>query len=405
MSLTILQGIHRIQEFPSPVTRGRELKAILVSCYEFHYDIRFKYVRSILEERGFQVKMLFSNFDHLKKQEISYHEPGIIRIKVPAYQKNISVKRLYSHIIFSYKLRKVLKMEKPDLIFADIPPNTIAGSVAWYKGKNRECKVIFDVLDLWPESFSSSKVLKVPFWFWMRIRTQALPKADAVTLECDYYKHFLEECLKGNPYSILYLCKPPLEEELQFSHESFHEKSALNFCYLGSMNNIINIPAITKMLTTIQQKRPVKVYLIGDGERREFFIRQLKKKGMDVEYLGLVFDENLKNDVFRKCHFGINMYNDNVMIGLTMKSLDYFRVGLPTVNMNIYDTGILVEDYQSGFNLSRKSWNEVIEDIVTIQEEGWNSLHENTIKMFQEKFSEAVFRNNFNQVLERCGIK
>ena len=376
----------------------------MVSCYEFHYGIRFKYVRRILEERGFQVKMVFSNFDHLKKQEISYEDSQIIGIKVPAYQKNISVKRLYSHIIFSCKLRKVLNKEKPDFIFADIPPNTIAGSVAWYKGKNRECKVIFDVLDLWPESFSNSKALKMPFWFWKRVRTVALPKADVITLECDYYKVFLEDSLKGSQYSTLYLCKPPLKERLRFSHGDFHEKSALNFCYLGSMNNIINIPAITKMLTTIHQKRPVKVYLIGDGERREFLISQLKKNGIDVEYMGLVFDESPKSDVFRKCHFGINMYNDNVNVGLTMKSLDYFRVGLPTVNMNIYDTGILVKGYQSGFDLSRDNWNEVIEEIVTIKEEKWNFLHENTIQMFQEKFSEAVFHKNFNEVLERCGI-
>ena len=380
------------------------MKAILVSCYEFHYDIRFKYVRSILEERGFQVKMVFSDFDHVKKQEISYEEPQIIGIKVPAYQKNISVKRLYSHIIFSCKLRKVLKEEKPDLILADIPPNTIAGSVAWYKGKNQKCKVIFDVLDLWPESFSSSKVLKVPFWFWKRIRTSALPKADVVTLECDYYKGFLKDSLKRSQYSTLYLCKSPLQERLSFSHVDFHEKSALNFCYLGSMNNIINIPAIVKMLATIHQKRPVKIYLIGDGERREFFVRQLKDNGMDVEVLGLVFDENLKNEVFRKCHFGINMYNDNVIVGLTMKSLDYFQVGLPTINMNIYDTGILVRDYQSGFDLSRENWSEVIEEIVALKEEKWNHLHENTIRMFHENFSEAVFRKNFNEVLERCGI-
>ena len=380
------------------------MKAILVSCYEFHYDVRFKYVRRFLEERGFQVKLVFSNFDHLKKQEISCREPEIIRIKVPAYQKNVSVKRLYSHIVFSYKLRKVLKREKPDLIFADIPPNTIAGSVAWYKERNPKCKVIFDVLDLWPESFSNSKVLKVPFWFWKRIRTTALPKADMVTLECGYYKGFLEELLEESQYSILYLCKPSMEERLEFSHEGFHEESALNFCYLGSMNNIINIPAIIKMLTTIQQKRPVKVTLIGNGERREFFISQLKENGIDVEVLGLVFDENLKNDVFRKCHFGINMYNDNVIIGLTMKSLDYFRAGLPTVNMNIYDTGLLVKDYRSGFDLSRENWDQVIEEIATIREEEWHNLHENTIKMFQEKFSEAVFYKNFNQVLERCGI-
>ena len=380
--------------------RGEGVKALLVSCYGFHYDIRFKYVRSILEERGFQVKLVFSNFDHLGKQDVFYEDSDIIGIQVPSYQKNISVKRLYSHMIFSSKLKKVLISEKPDLIIADIPPNTVGRSVAWYKRKNEKCKVIFDILDLWPESFSESKVLKVPFWFWKRIRTSALPKADYVTLECDYFKRFLVENLKEEGHSVLYLCKPPLKERLNF----IHQEEILSFCYLGSMNNIINIPDIVRLFKGIGKKRKIKLTLMGDGERRDYFIEQLKSNGIDVDYLGLIFDETLKNDVLRRCHFGINMYNDNVIVGLTMKSLDYFRVGLPTINMNIYDTGVLVREYQSGFELSKEHWDERIDEIANVQEEEWRRLHENTLRMFHEQFSEAVFKNRFEQVLERCGI-
>jgi len=376
------------------------VKALLVSCYGFHYDIRFKYVRSILEERDFQVKLVFSSFDHLEKQSVTYEDSAIIGIQVPSYQKNISVKRLYSHVVFASKLKKVLALEKPDLIVADIPPNTIGRSVAWYKKQNENCKVIFDVLDLWPESFSRSKVLMVPFWFWKKIRTSALPKADYVTLECDYYKRFLRSDLKEEHHSTLYLCKSPMKKPLEFSHP----KEALSFCYLGSMNNIINIFDIVRMLKDVNKKRKVKLTLIGDGENREFFIEQLKVHGIEVDYLGLVFDETLKNDALKGCHFGINMYKNNVIVGLTMKSIDYFRVGLPTVNMNIYDTGILVKQYQSGFELSMEGWDNTVHEIINLQKEEWEKLHENTLQMFQEQFSVAVFEKNFNQVLERCGI-
>ena len=376
------------------------MKALLISCYGFHYELRFKYVRSILEERGFQVKLVFSNFDHVEKEYVSYEDSNVIQIQVPSYQKNISVKRLYSHTIFSNKLKKVLTTEKPNLIIADIPPNTIGRSVAWYKGQNKECKVIFDILDLWPESFSKSKVLEVPFWFWKRIRTSALPKADYVTLECGYYKRFLAENLKEGGHSTLYLCKPPLKERLDFSHQ----EEVLSFCYLGSMNNIINIPDIVRLLKDVREKRKVKLTLIGDGERRDYFIEELRNNEIEVDYLGLIFDEALKNDVLRRCHFGINMYNDNVIVGLTMKSLDYFRVGLPIINMNIYDTGILVREYQSGFELLKEYWDKKIDEIANVKKEEWNNLHENTLRMFNEQFSEAVFKNRFEQVLERCGI-
>jgi glycosyltransferase involved in cell wall biosynthesis len=376
------------------------MKALLISCYGFHYDIRFRYVKSILEKRGYQVKMVFSNFDHIEKQHISYSNKDIIGIKVPAYKRNISIKRLYSHIVYSYRLRKVLALEKPDFIFADIPPNTIGMTVAWYKSRAKECKVIFDVLDLWPESFSKSKMLRIPFWFWRKIRTSTLPKGDYVTLECDLYKKFLSNDLIDDRYSTLYLCKPSLDEMIKFSHH----KNLISFAYLGSMNNIIDISAIIKMLVDISKSKSVKIYLVGDGERREYFVEQLDLHKIDFEYLGLVFDEKEKNEILRKCHFGINMYNDNVNVGLTMKSLDYFRVGLPTVNMNIYDTGILVTKYQSGFELTKDNWKETVAKMVSLQEGEWEELHENTMKMFQDNFSEAVFTRKFIEVLERCGI-
>jgi glycosyltransferase involved in cell wall biosynthesis len=98
------------------------------------------------------------------------------------------------------------------------------------------------------------------------------------------------------------------------------------------------------------------------------------------------------------------MYNNNVIVGLTMKSLDYFRAGLPTINMNIYDTGILTRDYQSGFQLSANNWSGIVEEIVNLTDDEWENLHKNTLMMFHEHFSEAVFEAKFNEVLERCGI-
>ena len=119
--------------------------------------------------------------------------------------------------------------------------------------------------------------------------------------------------------------------------------------------------------------------------------------------MGLIFDEKVKNEVLSKCHFGLNMYNEHVIVGLTMKSIDYFRVGLPTLNMNIHDTGILVKKYQSGFELSLETWEETLDEIAGISEKDWGVYHENTVKMFEELFSEAVFEEKFLKMLEEIG--
>ena len=374
------------------------LKALLISCYGFHDEIRLKYMESILREQGVQVKKVFSNFDHLNKRRVSYKKTNIIEIKVPSYHKNISLKRLCSHMLFSYKLRKVLNQERPDLVIADIPPNTIGMSVAAYKKKNKSCKVIFDVMDLWPESFPESMLMKLPLWFWKRIRTKALPQGDYVILECNHYKKFLKGSLREGKYSVLYLCKSPLKEKLQF----FHQEETLNFCYLGSINNIIYISAIIEMLKAIQHKREVKLYLIGDGEKRDYFLNQLKVNEIPVEYLGLVFDDEVKHDILRRCHFGLNMYKDNIVVGLTMKSLDYFRVGLPIINMNIADTGVLVKEYQAGVDLTGDQWSKGIDELIELNSKEWKTMHENTYRMFHELFSEEIFIEKFRKVLERC---
>jgi len=64
--------------------------------------------------------IITTNFDHSSKtyRQNSKGERLFTQIDVPAYSKNISIKRLYSHVVFALRLKKELKKyrDKIDVI-------------------------------------------------------------------------------------------------------------------------------------------------------------------------------------------------------------------------------------------------------------------------------------------------
>ena len=81
----------------------------------------------------------------------------------------------------------------PDLIHCLIPCNSLTKEMAIYK-KNHDCTLIFDVIDLWPETMPISKFKdKFPFTLWRNLRDDYLQYGDKVFVECDLYKDVLLE--------------------------------------------------------------------------------------------------------------------------------------------------------------------------------------------------------------------
>ena len=80
-------------------------------------------------------------------------------------------------------------------------------------------------------------------------------------------------------------------------------------------------------------------------------LQALRDAGAEVDWLGVVFDESRKHEVMSRCHFGFNLMKPDVCVGLTMKSVDYFRHDLPILNNIPADTAELVDREQVGLNV------------------------------------------------------
>ena len=72
--------------------------------------------------------------------------------------------------------------------------------------------------------------------------------------------------LKYLPLNIICAFFPMRDEIILESHPDLSEEH-INLCYLGSINNIIDMDLIVEMCKAIGQYKPVTLHIIGAGEK------------------------------------------------------------------------------------------------------------------------------------------
>ena len=358
-------------------------KALLVSCFNW-YKARLEPVRNLLNSKGYEVTVLTSDFSHIKKKAIEERYSECTYIHVPPYKKNLSLGRIKSHLCFGKQVAKFIEKEKPDLIYLLLPPNNTAKYCARYKRKNPETKLIIDIIDLWPESMPLGALKRTPLaWFWKKWRDDAIKVADHVFTECDLYQDELAGALNPSKTSTLHLFKEQTEEEKQLVQNIINRKEqddTVRFAYLGSMNNIIDIEGICKVLREcISLGKKCELHAIGDGESRGRFEKAVRGIGCKTLFYGKIFDEIEKIKILSPCDYAFNMMKGNISVGLTIKSIDYLAYGLPLINNIKGDTWSMVEKYHAGLNVCEKN-------IINEQ-----FIHRQIVSLFENEFSKKIF--------------
>lgn len=366
-------------------------KAVCISCTH-HYLERIRPVETALQNAGYNCTYITSDFDHVTKQAHRTDLPHSIQIHALPYSKNISLRRLFSHLLFARDALKTVRQLQPDLLYVEVPPNSLCRKAARYKKKHPQTTLIFDIFDMWPESFPNNRakrLLRLPFWVWAQLRNAGLPKADFVFTECDLFRNMLQGHLENAKSKTLYLCRPGATTD---APKLLPAQAEIHLCYLGSINNIIDIPTITALIGEVQKLRPVVLHIIGDGESKEQLIASVKSTGAQVAFYGKIYDNSQKQAIFDQCSFGLNIMKDSVCIGLTMKSLDYFAGGLPIINTIAADTWDLIAQRNLGMNLCRNNLEETARQIAESTPQSQLEMANNTLSAFHELFSETVFQ-------------
>lgn len=294
------------------------MKVAVVTMFDTFHE-RMDGLVSYYEQRGDQVIRYESDYSHRHKTD-NRCVPGAIMVKTKPYQKNLSIARIRSHQLFARRVKALIDEEGFDLVHAIIPGNSLVKELT----KNKTYRLVIDVADVWPET------LPIPFRqylfflsYWRRVRDAYLPKADVVLAECQLFA----QIVNASRVSVVYWpgAKPIVERKLD-------DLEILRFAYVGSISHLLDIDRLVGFLKEIGQYRQTELVVIGAGEKEQELLACLDQHEIRYTFAGMVFDEEKKKALLADCHFGLNVMKPNVVVGLSMKSMDYLRYGLPLIN-------------------------------------------------------------------------
>lgn len=352
-----------------------------------HYNVRTgKFVNDYVK-KGYDVIYVTSDFDHMTKKRYCFNEyKNSKQLHVISYKKNLSISRILSHLMFSYKTFYMLLACKPELVYVEVPNNSLVKSSAKYK-KINNAEIIVDVFDMWPESMpvkTKNMIVNWGFDIWRNFRNKNLKFADQIWIECDYYRELLSAQKINLPMETKYLKLKNAETsiEMKVSEEE------IDLCYLGSINNIIDISLIEKIVSEFAKNKRTRIHIIGDGERKDEFLDILKKNSIEIIDHGKVYEIDKLQEIFDQCWFGINVLREDLAIGITMKSISYFRGGLPIINTVEGDTSRFVEECNIGINVDRHDVESCVSRILNITKDDLACMKNNTRNLFEQKFAE-----------------
>lgn len=367
--------------------------AAIISCNDnYDYDTRTKYVCNYLEAKGYNVTFVVADFDHRNKEKYkASHTDTIKYIQVPTYNKNLSVRRIISHLVFAHKVASYLSRKPFDLVYHCAPPNSTIRTLSNVK-RHRKFILITEIGDMWPETMPiSSKLkntLKMPFGIWSGLRDKYLFNSNIIVSECDLFANEIRKNTKLKNITTMYFCKEP-----QYINESDIEytKEKLRLCYLGSINNIIDLDVIGKLVKALSRSVEVDVNIIGDGEKKDELISVISKAGGNPIFYGKIYEDEKKRMVFSSCHYALNIMKNDVFVGMTMKSLDYFSYGLPIINNIGADIWKIVDDNDIGFNIRESNIEDVSERILAIGAEEYKMMRLEVQHLHEKYFSVESF--------------
>ena len=373
-------------------------KALFISCFNW-YKTRIEPIREYLIDCGYEVNVIIADYDHIKKEPIEEKYDECIYCSVPHYKKNLSIKRIHSHLYFGKIVKEYVTDLCPDFIYVQVPPNNVTRACVEYKKNNKDTCLVLDIIDLWPESMPIERFRSFPFYKkWKDWRSDCIENADLIYTECDLYQDILSKELSIKNIHTLRLFKEQSQKEREKVLETINTRKKqtvdglIRFAYLGSMNNILDVNGIKNIIIQcLHLGFQVELHAIGDGSGRFEFEKTINEIGCKSFFYGMIFDELEKIKLLGCCDFGFNMMKETSQVGLTIKSLDYFSMGLPIINNIKGDTWKMVEEEKMGLNYSEHSlFSNALPDF----------NHENILSSFDKLLSKTVFINEIKNSLK-----
>jgi glycosyltransferase involved in cell wall biosynthesis len=297
-------------------------------------------------KRGHHVTFWASTFKHnVKKQRFDGDEVVQVNdqltlrfLKSKPYQKNISLKRMYSHKDFASRLVNEFEKlgEKPDRIMIAFPPISLAEKVTeWAANNGIPC--IVDIIDPWPDVFSEH-LTYLPDLLFSPLRSgvkKTMQRVSAVTAISNQYIDWAKSYHSDIPNSACYYPAVQLNEmqkELEEASEKVKkDPETFTVIYAGSLGHSYDIGTILKAAELLDNNNhKIRFIIAGDGPQKKN-VEAYQKEHHNLEYVGRV-PKKVLMEYYYLADLGMTQHIKGATQSVTYKLFDLLACGLPVLN-------------------------------------------------------------------------
>ena len=347
------------------------------------------------------VEVVTTDFDHwTKKPKRKIQFPPICKItylKILPYYNNTGPLRLISHLLFSIRagLYFLRRHRQFDIVYVTLPFN----SLAWFalRCARKQLRII-DVTDIWPDVLPFSqrmvRMFSPAFALWRWMFNQAAGEAEVMMAVSDsFFQETLRYVKPDCKCRRFYLGELALRRDVP-------KEAVLTIAYCGNLGTLYDFETLLDVMSEAEPGS-MQLFMIGDGDRRDWLLNELKQRNLSHRYFGSVYDPAKLGDILSRAHLGFNGFR-NTTAALSTKASTYFSAGLPVLNSMEGELAKLVADFGLGFNYSSGDRSGLKQCFSKINLDDLASISENCTRFFQSQLDRNRIRDDMYQFLCQC---
>lgn len=360
-------------------------------------------VAEVLSDFG-DVDLYTTDYSHVTR---SLRPPALqegnirtILIPTPRYASNRSVDRAWSHYVFTKRALKLYleNRDRYDYVYATAPLNALA--LGAFRQSPDQIKIL-DVVDIWPDVLPFSSTLRRVMWpvmrLWRSAFNRAVGKADILMAVSDDFLESAKKSFQRPDWAShrFYLGSRRLPMN------GVARESKLTIAYVGNLGHLYDFETLLDAMDRPELRDRIQLFVVGDGDRREWLEEQLKARGIAHRFFGRVYDGYKLGNILGRCHIGFNGYSDT-SASFSYKASTYLAAGLPLLNSMCGDLFDLVSEHEIGFNYESGDAEGMAAILAGIDQSMMPLMAEKVKRVFDQHLEQCQVRRQLHQFVREA---
>lgn len=377
-----------------------------------HYDLAKELI-----SKGYNVTIFASGFHYtLLKNVIEYNDDdfkienkdGIqfVWIKTYPYQIN-GYKRMLNIISYAFKLNYIipkLDLQIPNFIIGSTV-HPFASFIAGKFAKKYNIPFIYEIRDLWPQTFIDMKLWKKNSFiakFFKYLEKITVRRSYKIIVLSPLTIEYLVKEYNYDKEKILLLPNGINEKFILPIEQKFQDK--INITYLGGIDKVHGLEFLIKLAEKLKNEN-IEFNIYGDGKER----KNLERLSQQKELSNIIFKGSiLKSDVPLKLQEANLLFvsTSNVLYGSENKLYEYMAVGKPIIVAASGNHNNPIREINCGISLDRDNLEQAAFDLINFIKYKQNDfiilginaqnyvIKNRTMEILSNKLCKFIFKRN-----------